>query len=278
MYEDPAVFGAPNKTARPRTKTIALTGGITAVVAVIATVLAVSAPGGSAHSAVPPAAPSIHSAALPSSAADTGAPAPAVLAKHATTRHPSGRTAGATTTRPASIPVPPPPRAAPTSIQPPPRRSQPPSSAPSPSTQLTEAATAVFNAINSARTRAGLPALRVDARLVSSAHSHNQAMARSNALSHQEPGEPDFGQRESDAGVRWNHAEENIGFNTDCSGNGVPGAMVMHQQMMNEGPPPPGATNHYSNIMSAQVNFVGIDVYYDATNGKIWLTEDFAGE
>jgi uncharacterized protein YkwD len=38
---------------------------------------------------------------------------------------------------------------------------------------------------------------------------------------------------------------------------------------------PPGDTGHRDNILSKNYTNVGIDVYFDNVNGKVWLTEDF---
>jgi uncharacterized protein YkwD len=132
--------------------------------------------------------------------------------------------------------------------------------------------------VNGARSQHGLPALTVDPRLVTSAHRHDLAMAQADTMSHQLPGEPSAGQRMTAAGVSWTYCEENVGWSGDLSNGGVPGALSVHQQMMAEGPPPAGQSNHYSDILSAQVNRIGIDVIADPAHGKIWLTEDFAKE
>jgi uncharacterized protein YkwD len=131
-------------------------------------------------------------------------------------------------------------------------------------------AQAVFNALNSSRSRAGLPALRWSSALQRSAHQHNLAMAAANQLSHQLRGEPSLGARESQQGVSWTFAAENIGWTSDMSTNG---ALDVEATMLGEQPPNDG---HRQNILSSQANSLGIDVVLDRTHGKLWLTEDFA--
>ena len=95
-------------------------------------------------------------------------------------------------------------------------------------------------------------------------------MQAANTLAHQLPGEADLGKRESQQGVNWTFAAENIGETTDQSVNG---ALGLHQAMMDEKPPDDG---HRQNILSKNATIVGIDVLMDAQHGKLWLTEDFA--
>ena len=57
--------------------------------------------------------------------------------------------------------------------------------------------------------------------LQSSAHGHDLAMAAANQLSHQLPGEPDLGTRETNAGVSWTAAGENIGWTSDMTQAGA---------------------------------------------------------
>ena len=157
---------------------------------------------------------------------------------------------------------------------PPPRPSNPAPPPPSPrgdgSTGAASIATAVVAAINSARAQQGLPALTVYAGLQSSAHGHDLAMAAANQLSHQLPGEPDLGTRETNAGVSWTAAGENIGWTSDMT---QAGALGIEASMLGETPPNDG---HRRNILSATFTVVGVDVYLDSTHGRLWLTEDFA--
>lgn len=131
-------------------------------------------------------------------------------------------------------------------------------------------AQAVFQAINQSRADNGLPPLKWDTALVNSAKQHNEVMAKANTLSHQLPGEPNLGQRETKQGVNWTFAAENIGVTTDQSENG---ALTLHQDMMNEKPPDDG---HRQNILSPIATLVGVSILIDRQHGELWLTEDFA--
>ncbi|UQX88948.1 CAP domain-containing protein [Jatrophihabitans telluris] len=143
-------------------------------------------------------------------------------------------------------------------------------------TQLNAAARSVIDAINRSRIQHGRPVLRVDARLVASAHEHNLTMARAGVMSHQLPNEASLGRRISDVGIRWGYVEENIGWSSGGKDGGTRQALGLQDAMMAEGPPPAGQGNHYSNVLSPAVNSVGIDVSYDPALDRIWLTEDFA--
>jgi uncharacterized protein YkwD len=134
----------------------------------------------------------------------------------------------------------------------------------------TSIANSVLSSLNSQRAANRLPALGMSAALINSAHRHNLWMASTNTMSHQLPGEPDFGTRIRQAGVPWHAAAENIGWTTNRT---VSGANGLETTMYNEQPPNDG---HRLNILSTAVHYVGIDIYLDAGTGKLWLTEDFA--
>jgi uncharacterized protein YkwD len=140
----------------------------------------------------------------------------------------------------------------------------------SPTATESQIAQAVFKAINQSRADNGLPALKWSNALAKSAMQHDLAMEAANTLSHQLPGEADLGTRESQQGVKWTFAAENIGETTDQSVNG---ALALHQAMMNEKPPDDG---HRQNILSKNANIVGVAILIDQQHGKLWLTEDFA--
>jgi uncharacterized protein YkwD len=132
-------------------------------------------------------------------------------------------------------------------------------------------AQAVFDAINASRRDAGLRTLRWNSGLQTSAHQHNQAMAGSNTLSHQTPGEDDLGTRESDAGVNWTWwAGENIAMSSSLTQQA---ALDLEAAMVNEQPPNDG---HRQNILSRKAQDVGVDVVFDTAHHRLWLTEDFA--
>ena len=161
------------------------------------------------------------------------------------------------------------------------RRTQAPAS-PSPSPAATTAppsqqtaADQVLALINQARAQAGLPAYSFLAGLNNSAAAHNARMADGCGLSHQCPGEPALGTRETDAGVTWTAAGENIGEGgpvSDSSAAIAQMAVTLTQDMLNEKPPDDG---HRLNILSSTFTSIGIAVTIDSS-GTVWMTQDFA--
>ena len=164
----------------------------------------------------------------------------------------------------------------------PPRASASPSPSPSPSQAATTAPPSqdlavnqVLALINQARAQAGLPAYSLLAGLNSSAAAHNARMADGCGLSHQCPGEPALGTRETDAGVSWTAAGENIGEGgpvSDTSAAIAQMAVTLTQDMLNEKPPDDG---HRLNILSSTFTSIGIAVTIDSS-GTVWMTQDFA--
>ncbi len=129
-------------------------------------------------------------------------------------------------------------------------------------------AAAVLKQLNKDRAGHHLKALKMNTKLVKSAHAHNLAMATAKQLSHQLNGEPGLATRITKVGYRYSSAGENIGENTDHS---VDGALALESLMYNEKPPNDG---HRKNILNKQFTHVGIDVLIDK-HGKLWLTQDF---
>jgi len=129
---------------------------------------------------------------------------------------------------------------------------------------------AVFQAINQARAAKGLSPLRWSTALASSARHHDLAMQAANTLSHQLPGEAGLGDRESQQGVKWSWAAENIGETSDLT---VTGALGLHQAMMSEQPPTDG---HRQNILTTSGTILGVAILIDKQHERLWLTEDFA--
>jgi uncharacterized protein YkwD len=167
-------------------------------------------------------------------------------------------TAGAPNTTPASSP------ASPTAMQSSPVASQDGS-----------AAGQVLALINQARAAAGQPALTITAGLDSSSATHNSTMAAGCGLSHQCPGEPAIGDRETAAGVHWTAAGENIGEGGPVSDTDAAIAQMavgLTQSMLNEKPPDDG---HRQNILSSSYTHIGIAVLRDSS-GTVWLTQDFS--
>ena len=231
-----------------------------------------AAPGAGARDAAltagscPSAATSGPGCARPSSAAAAARPVPARAtarpAHHAAARH-QARTAApkAPATPASSSPAPSSPSAS--------------THAPSQGSLYASAVSQVLDLINQARAQAGLPAYTVSSGLVRSATAHNQLMAGGCGLSHQCPGEPSLGTRETDAGVHWTAAGENIGEAGPISRTSpaIAQAVVsLTQDMLNEKPPDDG---HRLNILSSSFQHIGIAVYLDAS-GTVWLTQDFS--
>ena len=157
-----------------------------------------------------------------------------------------------------------------------PRLTAPAASATSPAgTSSGSAAAQVLALINQARSAAGLPALTITAGLDSSASAHNSTMAGGCGLSHQCPGEPDLGARETAAGVHWTAAGENIGEGGPVANTTAAIAQMavsLTQAMLNEKPPDDG---HRKNILSSSFTHIGIAVFRDSS-GTVWLTQDFS--
>ena len=154
-----------------------------------------------------------------------------------------------------------------------------PASAPAPpssaAVQGGTAAAQVLTLINQARSAAGLPALTLTPGLQASSSAHNLRMAGGCGLSHQCPGEPPIGDRETAAGVHWTAAGENIGEGGPVAGTPAAIAQMavgLTQSMLNEKPPDDG---HRQNILSRTFTHIGIAVYRDSS-GTVWLTQDFS--
>ena len=133
----------------------------------------------------------------------------------------------------------------------------------------------VLALVNRARSQAGLPALTFSGGLDHSSWTHNLTMANGCGLLHQCPGEPPIGIRETDAGVHWTSAGENIGKagrEADTTAAIAAAAVGLTQDMLNEKPPDEG---HRLNILSSSFTQIGIAVYRSSP-GTVWLTQDFS--
>lgn len=137
------------------------------------------------------------------------------------------------------------------------------------------AADQVLALINQTRAQAGLPPYTFSSGLMTSAGAHNQTMADGCGLSHQCPGEPALGDRETAAGVQWTSAGENIGEGgpvSDTTSSIAQMAVGLTQDMINEKPPDDG---HRLNILSSSFHHIGIVVSRDSS-GTVWMTQDFS--
>ncbi|HEX3337214.1 MAG TPA: CAP domain-containing protein [Jatrophihabitans sp.] len=124
--------------------------------------------------------------------------------------------------------------------------------------------------MNTERHNNGRPDLQMNYKLVLSAHRHNLTMAGANVMSHQLAGEAFFATRISRAGYAWRMVGENVGWNSEMSTTGL---LSLQKEMFNERPP--GEIGHRQNILNRNFKNVGIDVYFDLRNHKVWFTQDF---
>lgn len=176
--------------------------------------------------------------------------------------------------KPTATPTAPRPTAAPPTAT---RAPAPPATtAPAPAPDSGDAVRQVLTLINQNRTAQGLAPYTLFDGLNASAAAHNQVMAGGCGLSHQCPGEPAFGDRETAAGVHWTSAGENIGEGGgvgDSARDIAASAVGLTQMMLDEKAPDDG---HRRNILSSGFTRIGIAVHRDAS-GTVWLTQDFAG-
>jgi RNA polymerase sigma factor (sigma-70 family) len=208
-------------------------------------------------------APVPTTAAVSPTASAAGTTAPAHSAVPASRRpsaaHPSTARAASASTATTAPPPPPPTTAA--------------AAPPPPGVQ--SAADQVLALINQARAAQGVPALSFSSGLNTSAAQHDQTMADGCGLSHQCPGEPSLGARETAAGVDWNAAGENIGDGGPLSASlsAISSMAVgLTQDMLDEKPPDDG---HRVNILDPGFHHIGISVIR-TSGGTVYLTQDFS--
>ena len=175
---------------------------------------------------------------------------------------------------------------APASMSSTPAGSPSPTASPTPSAAPTTSATPgsaaattvvhqVLAQINKARVREGLPRYTLTTGLHHSAQRHTSVMAGGCGLSHQCPGEPSLGARETAAGVPWTTAGENIGEGGPVAGTSAAiaqMALTLTQDMLNEKPPNDG---HRQNLLSKAFHHIGIAIVRDKS-GTVWMTQDFS--
>jgi len=137
------------------------------------------------------------------------------------------------------------------------------------------AAAQVLALINQARAAAGLPAYTLTDGLDRSSAAHSARMASGCGLSHQCPGEPSLGARESAAGVDWASAGENIGEGGPVAATNAAITQMatgLVRQMLDEEPPGDG---HRLNILSSVFHHIGIAIERSSA-GIVWMTQDFS--
>jgi uncharacterized protein YkwD len=206
---------------------------------------------------------------------------PPASAAPSRTRRPTPRPSSASSSSRPARPKPNPtrptsPKPSTSSPTPTPTRTASPTASPSTTAPgASTAAAAVLALINQARAAAALAPLTVTAGLETSSSAHNSVMAAGCGLSHQCPGEPALGARETAAGVSWSAAGENIGdggpvANTTAAITQM--VVTLTQDMLNEKPPDDG---HRLNILSTSFTHIGIAVLR-SSSGTVWLTQDFS--
>jgi hypothetical protein len=117
----------------------------------------------------------------------------------------------------------------------------------------------LFDLANRSRSAAGLPPLKWNTALASTANRHAERMAERKTRAHQFPGEPGLAERVALAGERFSALAENVAEG--------PGAESIHQQWMKSPP-------HRENLLDAQLDSVGIAVA--ERNGVLFAVEDFS--
>jgi hypothetical protein len=121
------------------------------------------------------------------------------------------------------------------------------------------AAQRIFQLLNQARRKAGLPALSWNSQLARAALAHTGEMVSNDALSHQFSGEPTVFNRLAQTGESFDRSGENIAF----AGN----AEMVHDALMHSPP-------HRENILSPNFNAVGVGAVRNGQN--LFFTQDFA--
>jgi uncharacterized protein YkwD len=140
--------------------------------------------------------------------------------------------------------------AEPPTTEPPPPTTEPPAPA---AAWDTAAESSFVSLLNGQRAAVGLPALRVDPSLRSSARNQVQWMIDHATLAHQD--------LHDDLAQGWAIVGENVGYG--------PNAGVIHNALV-------ASPGHYANIVHTQYSSVGIGVQVDA-NGRMWVSQVFGG-
>ena len=139
-----------------------------------------------------------------------------------------------------------------------PSTTKPATSTPSAYYSLTADEQKAINLMNADRAAHGLPALKVNTRLVTLARDYAQDMINRNYFSHYNPeGQSPF-DRMSQYGVRYSYAGENLAINRSVE--------AAEQAFMNS----PG---HRANILSPNYSEIGIGVKY--SGGSVYVVQQF---
>jgi hypothetical protein len=112
---------------------------------------------------------------------------------------------------------------------------------------------------NQARVQAGVGKLQWDAALAAAAMQHCRRMVAEGPIAHRYGGEPDLSGRAAQAGAHFSLIEENLAIG--------PSAEAIHNEWMQS----PG---HRSNLLSADVDHVGVAVVY--ARGVLYAVADYS--
>ncbi len=115
---------------------------------------------------------------------------------------------------------------------------------------------------NQERVKAGLPELKVEARLTAAARQHAALMAERGELAHDLSGEPNLSSRVAATGLRFNAVAENVSRSDEPNT-----AASVNRGLMNSPP-------HRENILGSQYNAIGIGAVRRGRD--VFITEDFA--
>ena len=121
-----------------------------------------------------------------------------------------------------------------------------------------------FDPVNAERIAQGLAALTMDANIRSVARAHSEDMINRNFFSHTNPDYHDVGDRLQTAGISFNLAGENIGYN-----NYPDPAQTAVTSWMN-------SSGHRANILHTGFTSTGMGVA-QSTNGEYYFTQVFVG-
>ena len=123
----------------------------------------------------------------------------------------------------------------------------------------------IFDAVNDARARRGVPVLRWNARIAEQARHHSRRMLERHFMSHDDPQAGGPGNRLSMAGIAWRACAENI---YEQYGDRDPARSSVQSWLQSSG--------HRRNMLSATYTDTGIGVAI-SRNGEYLITQMFVG-
>lgn len=121
----------------------------------------------------------------------------------------------------------------------------------------------MVNYINQARSSAGLPPLRLNSRLTTTARAKSKDMAVNNYFSHNSPTYGSFTALLGRYGISYRAAAENIAWNSNGS------VRSAHNSLMN-------SAGHRNNIMNRNFQQIGVGIYVRSC-GRHYYTQLFVG-